>query len=318
MNTLITGINGFVGSHLAELLLDNGYCVHGTVRSFRSDLSNIYHIKDRLNLHICDLTDSVSVNDIIRKIDDLKYIFHLAASSFVGSSFNEPTAVMNNNFVCAVNLLEALRLYSSDTVILLAGSSEEYGLVHFNEVPIKETNPLRPLSPYGVSKVAQEMIGHQYYRSYGIKTVLTRAFNHEGPRRGISFFTSNMAYQLAKIKLGISEPNIYVGNLLSKRDITDVRDMVKAYLLAVKNCEYGTPYNICSSNCYSMDEVLLNLINIAGVDVNLKNDKSRMRPSDVHILYGDNSKFVECTGWKPEIELNKTLADLFGHWMLKL
>ena len=187
-------------------------------------------------------------------------------------------------------------------------------MVYPNEVPIRETNPLRPLSPYGVSKVAADKLGCQYHMSYGLKTVVTRAFNHTGPRRGDVFVTSNFSKQVAEIERGLKEPTIYVGNLDARRDFTDVRDIVKAYWLAVTKGEYGEVYNICSGETRTIQSVLDLLLSMTDKKIEIKQDPSRMRPSDVEVLHGDYSKFKERTGWKPEIPFEKTMADLLNYW----
>jgi len=200
-------------------------------------------------------------------------------------------------------------------VIVIACSSEEYGLIFKNELPVKETNPLRPLSPYAVSKIAQEKLALQYHYSYGLKTVLTRFFNTEGPRRGQEFVTSNFAKQIAEIEKGKREPIIYVGNLETKRDFNDVRDMVRAYWLASEKCKFGEPYNVCSGKARSIRSVLNLLLGLSKVkNIKVKQDPERLRPSDVPILQGDSSKFRKQTGWKPKIPFEKTMEDLLNYW----
>lgn len=312
---LITGISGFVGSHLAELLLAKGFEVHGIVR-WRSKTENIDDFKEKLILHDGDMTDLSSLIKILKQVKP-DYIFHLAAQSFVLSSWKSPGQTLYNNVIGTSNLLEAITSLKGNDfnpVVQIAGSSEEYGLVLPNEVPIKETNPLRPLSPYGVSKVATDMLALQHFRSYGIKTVIARAFNHSGPRRGDVFVCSTFAKQIAEIEKGKRKLIIFHGNLEAKRDFTDVRDVVKAYLLAVEKCKPGEVYNICSGKAYSMKEILSMLLSLTDVSVKLKKDPERMRPSDVPILLGDCSKFKKATGWKPTIPFKKTLEDLLNYW----
>ena len=312
---LITGITGFVGSHLAELLLDKNFEVHGIVR-WRSKTDNIDDFKEKLVLHDGDMTDFSSLIKILKQVKP-DYIFHLAAQSFVLSSWKSPSQTLHTNVIGASNLLEAitsLKDDSFDPIIQFAGSSEEYGLVLPHEVPIKETNPLRPLSPYGVSKVATDMLAHQHLRSYGIKTIVTRSFNSTGPRRGEVFVCSTFAKQIAEIEKGKREPVIFHGNLDAKRDFTDVRDIARAYLLTVEKCKPGEVYNICSGKAYLMKEILSMLLSLSHASVELKQDPERMRPSDVSILHGDYSKFKKATGWQPTIEIKKTLEDLLNYW----
>jgi GDP-4-dehydro-6-deoxy-D-mannose reductase len=211
-------------------------------------------------------------------------------------------------------LFEAIRLAQIKPVIQIACSSEEYGLVKPEETPIKETNPLRPLSPYGVSKVAMDYLGYQYHQSYGMRIVRTRGFNHTGPRRGEVFAESTFAKQVALIEKGKQEPVLSVGNLEAERDYTDVRDMVRGYFLAATKGRAGEVYNICSGKTWRIKKVLDYYLSLSKVKVEVKQDPARMRPSDVPILLGDNSKFVKQTGWRPQIPLEKTLEDLLNYW----
>lgn len=310
--SLITGITGFAGSHLAELLLQKGHEVWGTIR-WRSKTENIEHIRKRLKLVEADLLDSYSVENAIGQVKP-DYIFHLAAQSFVPTSWHAPAHTMTTNAVGQINLFEVVRQLGIDPIIQIACSSEEYGKVYPKELPVKETNPLRPLSPYGVSKVTQDMLGYQYFMSYGLKIVRTRAFNHTGPRRGEVFASSTFAKQIAEIEKKKREPVIYVGNLKAKRDFTDVRDVVKAYFLAVKKCQPGKVYNICSQKSWSIQQVLDMLLEMSKKEIEVKVDPQRLRPSDVEILLGDCSKFRRATGWKPTIPFEKTLKDLLDYW----
>ncbi len=316
MKVLITGITGFAGSHLAELLLSKDFEVHGTVR-WRSSLDNIIHIKDKLRLIETDLRDAHSTARMIKECQP-DYIFHLAAQSFVHSSFRAPQDTLMTNIIGTVNLFEAVRASNIEPVIQIAGSSEEYGLVHEDEIPIKETNPLRPMSPYAVSKVAEDRLGYQYHKTYGMKIVITRAFNHEGPRRGEVFVTSNFAKQVAEIEKGSRKPVVEVGNLESKRDFSDVRDVVKAYLLSVEKCSPGEAYNICSGKALSISSVLELLRSMSKAEFSIVTDQSRIRPIDVPLLLGDCSKFMKETGWKPSIKFEKTMTDLLNYWRDKV
>jgi len=313
-NILITGITGFVGSYMAEIILKEhkNAKVYGTMR-WRSRLENIENIKHQVNLIECDLKDANSVNKMIEEVKPDK-IFHLAAQSFVPTSWHAPTDTMTTNIISQINIFEAVRNNGNKAKIQIAGSSEEYGMVYKDEVPIKEENPLRPLSPYGVSKVAQDLLAYQYYQSYGTQAVRTRAFNHTGPRRGHVFVESNFAKQVAEIEKGIQEPVIKVGNLSARRDFTDVRDIVKAYWLSLLKAEPGEVYNICSGKDYTIQQVLDMLLAETKVKIRVEVDPARLRPSDVEILLGDYSKFNKQTGWKPEIPFEKTLKDILDYW----
>lgn len=297
---------------MAELLLSQGYEVWGMSRP-RSKMDHIESIKSKLHLEDADLLDSHSLYTTLNKIKP-DYIFHLAAQSFVPTSWGSPAVTLEVNIVGSANVFEAVRQVGIDPVIQIACSSEEYGMVYENEVPIKETNPLRPLSPYAVSKLAMDYLGYQYFESYGMKIIRTRGFNHTGPRRGDTFAESTFAKQIALIEKGKQEPVIYVGNLEAQRDYTDVRDMVRAYLLAVQKCDPGEVYNIATGHAIKIEDVLKMMLAMSTVKVEIKQDPARMRPSDVPILIGDNKKFQEKTGWKAEIPFEKTAADLLNYW----
>jgi GDP-4-dehydro-6-deoxy-D-mannose reductase len=212
------------------------------------------------------------------------------------------------------SLFEAALSLKLSPRIQVAGSSEEDGHVNPEEIPMKETNPLRPLSPYAVSKVAQDLLGYQYHKSYGLRIVRTRGFNHTGPRRGEVFVTSSFAKQVAEIEKKKRGPIIYVGNLEAKRDFSDVRDIVRAYWLCLEKGEDGEVYNIGSGVSRSMREVLDALLSLSKVNVRVEVDPKRLRPSDVPILLSDSTKFIRLTGWKPEIPFSQTMADLLDYW----
>ncbi len=313
---LITGITGFVGSHLAEHLLSLGYEVYGTIRR-RSRTDNIEHIINKIKLVETDIADAHSTLKFMEEVKP-DYVFHLAAQSFVPTSWHAPAETLTVNIIGTLNILEAARKSANDIKIQIAGSSEEYGKVYPDEAPIKETNPLRPMSPYGVSKVAADKLALQYNLSYGLKTIVTRAFNHTGPRRGDVFVSSTFAKQIATIEKNKQEPVINHGNLDAIRDFTDVRDIVKAYELSLTKCKFGEAYNICSGTGRKIQDVLNILIGLSKIKISTKLDPKRLRPSDVEILYGDYTKFREQTGWKPTIPFEKTLEDLLNYWREKI
>jgi GDP-4-dehydro-6-deoxy-D-mannose reductase len=313
MRVLITGITGFVGSHLAEHALTLGVEVVGTVR-WRSRFEHIEGIRPHLQLIDCDLRDATSVRLMLAQARPDR-VFHLAAQSFVPASFNAPADCFLNNTLGQVNLLEALRAAGRHPRILVVGSSEEYGLVHEDECPITEDQPLRPLSPYAVSKVTQDLMGFQYWRSYGLPIVRTRAFNHSGPRRGEIFATSNFARQVAEIEAGLREPVLHVGDLTPRRDFSDVRDIVRGYWALLERGEPGEAYNLCSGQTWSIQQVLDFLLEAATVrGVSVHEQADRMRPSDVSLLIGDASKIEKATGWRTEIAFEQTLSDLLDYW----
>jgi len=314
MRVLITGITGMAGSHLADYCLGRGDVeVVGTIR-WRSPRENIAGIADRIRLVDADLRDQAGVR---RMLDAIRpdAIFHLAAQSFVPASWQSPADTLTTNVLGQVHLLEAMRdLGMTDVPMQIAGSSEEYGLVHPEETPITEENPLRPLSPYAVSKVTQDMLGWQYHRSFGLRTVRTRAFNHEGPRRGEVFVTSNFAKQIAEIESGRRPPVLEVGNLEARRDWHDVRDTVVAYWKAAFEGEPGEVYNIGRGEAVSIQGMLDILLSMAKVEVAVRPVPERMRPSDVELLVCDPTKFRDRTGWVPTIPLDQTLRDTLEYW----
>src|SRR5437899_6176744 len=338
MRVLITGITGFAGSHLAEYILAEhpDVAIFGTYR-WRSRMENLDTLmamgvldviegryssgagqadqahKGRVTLLHCELTDAGAVEKLIAATRPDR-IFHLAAQSFVQSSFDEPSATMRINIEAQLNILEAIRRHDTKIRVHIAGSSEEYGLVYPDEVPMKETNPLRPLSPYAVSKVAQDKLAYQYFTAYGLHIVVTRGFNHTGPRRGTHFSTSTFARQIALIEAGQHEPIVYVGDLTSKRDWTDVRDMVRAYWLALERAEGGEVYNVGRGRTWSSGEMLNMLLSHSTVKIRTQEDPARLRPSHLPHLWADASKFQRATGWEPRIPFEQTLRDELDHW----
>jgi GDP-4-dehydro-6-deoxy-D-mannose reductase len=316
VRVLITGITGFVGSHLAEYVLAKNAEVWGSIR-WRSATNNIDHIKDELRLVECDMRDLSSVNHLIAEAKP-DYIFHLAAQSFVPTSWHAPHETLTTNIIGQLNLQEAIRSTKIEPMMQIAGSSEEYGMVYPDETPIKETNPLRPLSPYGVSKVAQDLLAYQYVQSFGLKIVRTRAFNHTGPRRGDVFVVSDFARQIALIESGKKAPLMEVGNLDAIRDFSDVRDVVSAYWLSLEKGEPGEVYNICAGKGWTIKEMLDMLLAMSNKDIKVEQKADRYRPSDVPILLGDNTKFREKTGWEPKIPFEQTLADILSYWRARV
>lgn len=313
MRVLITGVTGFVGSHLADHLIARGNVeVFGTHR-WRSRMENVEHLRGRVTLVECDLRDAGAVHRTLASVRP-DWVFHLAAQSYVPTSWSAPAETVAGNVLCQLNLFEALRDLGLSPRLHVAGSSEEYGLVKPEELPLTEESPLRPLSPYGVSKVAQDLLAYQYWMSYRLHTVRTRGFNHTGPRRGEVFATSNLARQVAEIEKGLREPVVWVGNLEAIRDFTDVRDMVRAYWLALERGQPGEVYNICSGRGYKIRDVLEILLDLAQAQVEIREDPARLRPSDIEVLLGDCTRFQRVAGWEPTIPFDVTLKDLLEYW----
>lgn len=294
--------------------------IHGT-RRWRSKEDAADHLEGHVTFHECDITDA---HNVYRVIDEVKpdRIFHLAAQSYIPASWDSPAETFHTNIVGQCNLFEAvkrLRPSGYDPVIQVAGSSEEYGRVRQEDLPILETTPLHPLSPYAVSKVAQDLMAYQYWQSFHIRTIRTRAFNHEGPRRGEVFVVSNFCKQIAEIERELRPPVINVGNLDAVRDFTDVRDTVRAYWLATEHCQPGDVYNIGTGVGHRIGEVLEQLLALSSREgIEVRQDLQRMRPSDVPVLIGDSRKFRVRTGWVPSIPFSQTLRDSLGYWRARL
>jgi GDP-4-dehydro-6-deoxy-D-mannose reductase len=311
---LITGINGFVGSHLAEACAARGWRVFGTVRSFRSSLANLPEKHD-YTLLPCDLLDHSAASAAVKAANP-DYVFHLAAQSFVPASWSSPRATLDANVVGTLHVLEAVRAEAPDAVVQVAGSSEEYGRVEADECPIRVTQPLRPLSPYGVSKVAADMLARQYAASYGMRVIVTRAFNHSGPRRGAAFAESQWARAIALIETGRKKTPLQHGNLDAIRDYTDARDTVVGYIQAVERGRAGAVYNLGwgAIQSPSMSNVLTKLVSFAECNIPLELSTNFMRPSDVPRLICDPSLAESEIGWAPKISLHEMLFDLLNYW----
>jgi len=303
---LITGIAGFAGSHLAELLKKEGFRVFGFFHPGHS-VSNVESLKESIQLFPQDLLLKKQVEKVTRQINP-DSVFHLAAFSSPANSFKDPKATLENNIISQLNLLEALVKIKTQAKILIIGSSDEYGDIESKYLPATENTPLAPTSPYAVSKVAQDMLGLQFYLHHKLNIVRVRPFNHIGPRQSPSFVVSAFASQIANLEKkggGV----IRVGNLESWRDFTDVRDMVRAYLLAVDNGQSGEVYNIGSGKPQKIGDILRKLINLSRAKIKIQRDQNLTRPVDIKKIYCDYSKFQKVTGWAPTIPLSKTLSD---------
>ena len=316
---LITGLTGFVGSHLADYILANApeYTIVGLAR-WRSPKDNIRHILDKVVVEYGDLTDYPSMHAVLEKHRP-EFIFHLAAQSYVDFSFAAPIATLQANVIGTATLLEAVRALKTQTgfdpVIHMCSSSEVYGQVKKEEVPITEDNPFRPASPYAVSKVAEDMLGLQYWLSWKIRAIRTRMFTHTGPRRGEVFALSNFAKQVAAIEAGKQTPVLSVGNLASIRTFMDVRNAVEAYWLLVHKCPPGEVYNIGGAETMTIGDMVKKLLALSTVKkITVEVDPARLRPSDVTLQIPSTKKFEKATGWKPTIPFSKTLEDTLEYW----
>ena len=326
MKAFITGITGMVGSHLADYLLYNtDWEIHGLIR-WRSPLDNIESLikninnKNRVFLHYGDLRDSQSINNVISEITP-DYTFHLAAQSYPKTSFDAPIDTYDTNISGTSILLEALKVYAKESCIHICASSEVFGRVSKDKLPINEECSFHPASPYAISKVGTDLVGRFYAEAYQMKIMTTRMFTHTGPRRGDVFAESTFAKQIALAEAGIIDPVIKVGNLNSMRTIADVRDAVRAYhMLVTVNPICGEYYNIGGSHTCTIEKILNDLINMSSLKSKLKieADQDRIRPIDADLQVPDTSKFKNHTGWEPEIPYEKTISDLLDYWRVQV
>ena len=317
---LITGVTGMVGSHLSDYLIENtDWDIHGMCR-WRSPLINLENHRaridesNRFSLHYADLRDPISV-DSVMKIVKPDYIFHLAAQSFPKTSFNSPLDTYDTNIQGTEAVLNSARNFCSAAIIHICSSSEVFGRVAKDKLPINEECGFHPASPYAISKVATDLIGRYYAEAYDMTVMTTRMFTHTGPRRGDVFAESSFAKQLALIEAGKQQPKLLVGNLDSLRTWADVRDAVRAYyMLVTVNPIPGEYYNIGGTYTCSIEEMLTKLIEISGLSVTIEIDPNRLRPIDADLQVPDTSKFNSHTGWKPVITFEQTMSDLLNYW----
>ena len=329
MKALITGMTGMVGSHLADFLLRNtDWDIYGMQR-WRSPLDNILHLMDRINkkdrvfVEYGDLNDQSSLLHVLDKVQP-DYIFHLAAQSYPQTSFIAPIDTLNTNILGTCRLLESVRILKLNSIIHVCASSEVFGRIPLDKKPdtgIHEECPFHPASPYAISKIGTDMLGRYYAEAYGMTIMTTRMFTHTGPRRGDVFHESTFAKQIAMIENGIQEPVIKVGNLKSLRTYADVRDAVRAYyMLVTKNPVAGEYYNIGGTHTCEVGETLECLLSFSPLKdkIKIEVDPERLRPIDADLQVPDCRKFIEHTGWKPEISFEQTMKDLLNFWREKI
>ena len=312
MKAFITGISGFAGSHLTELLIEKGYEVFGTFFD-KSTFSNLNGFENKIKVYQCDIRNYDTLKNVIEGVKPDK-IYHLAAISFVPTSLKDPKLTFDTNLYGTLNLYQAVIDLEMNPMILFVGSADEYGIVNENDLPIKEECPFNPVNPYSISKASADFLSFFYFKNYSLNIIRVRPFNHIGPRQSPEFVCSSLAKQIVEVEKGLREPIIKVGNLETKRDFTDVRDMVKAYWLALDKGEPGKVYNICSGSAIQIKGVLNHLLELSSRKVEIMKDPKRMRPSDNPILQGNSSKFRRRSGWKPKIPLEKTLKDILEYW----
>jgi GDP-4-dehydro-6-deoxy-D-mannose reductase len=310
---LITGATGPVGSALADELLTLPDVDLHLFKRWRSDPRPIQHLLGRVAIHEGDIEDAFAVAAAVRAASpDL--IYHLAAQSYPSASWDAPIATLRANVEGTVNLLEAVRAHAPAARVHIAGSSAQYGVVSPDEVPIAESHPNRPASPYGVSKVGQELLGLQYHDSYGLHVVVTRSFNHVGPRQGDRCSIQTFCRQMALIEAGLQPPTILVGNLDARRDFSHVNDVARALWLLLHHGRPGTVYNLCSGTASRIGDIV-ELVRAGGrVPAEVRVDPSRLRPLDEPILLGDNTRLRQDTGWEPRIGMPQIVAELLDYW----
>jgi len=314
---LITGCNGFVGYHLADLLLSEGFEIIGydfdEEISGKSMKAGVDKNKNIIRI-TGDLRDEYKINEVIEQYSP-NLIFHLAAQSSVKLSFEDPAETLGININGTLNIIEAISKLDSPPKTLLISSSEIYGQLKPEQVPVTEDSPMLPVNPYAVSKATVDLLAYQYRKAYGLPLYWARAFSHSGPGQKTAAVLSDWAFQAAKIELGLKVPEIKVGNMEVTRDYTDVRDTVKAYYAIINKGEPGRPYNVCSGTGYRLADLLDTIISFGSKKINIVADPSRLRPVDIPILIGSAERLKADTGWCPEIPIEQTLRDLFDYWI---
>ncbi|MGD9048253.1 MAG: GDP-mannose 4,6-dehydratase [Anaerolineae bacterium] len=311
MKALITGISGFVGSHLAEHLLDTtDWEVAGTVFG---PYGNIANLCGQLELYPAELS-RLDVMTFILEQARPDIIFHLAAQPLVSASRRDPWGTLETNIRMQLNVLEGVAQVKPDCRVLVVGSSEEYGLVSPQDLPVDEDTPLRPLSPYALSKVAQDLMGLQYHLTHKLYVVRVRPFNHIGPRQRVGFVAPDFASQIAAVEQDQQAPTIEVGNLAARRDFCDVRDVVRAYSLLITQGEPGQVYNIGAGQSHSIQELLDTLLTMSRVPIEVRQDPDLMRPSDMPDIVCDTTRIRQLTGWQATIPFEQSLQDILHYW----
>ena len=303
---LITGCGGFIGSHLADFLLEKGIEVTGTVHK---NMKNVDHLKNKIKIVKCDIGKREEVEKLFDS--DYNYVFHLAAQSFVMPSWDNPEETLHTNIMGTEYLLNALHKKKSNAVVLVACSSAEYGLTHADEIPIKETKELRPSSPYAVSKIGQDMLSYLYYQAFGMKIVRIRFFNTVGPRK-TNNACADFAKGIAEIEAGIAT-ELKVGNLNSIVDLTDIRDALNAIWVLANAKKYGETFNICSGKAVKVSDILEKFVSLSSKDIKIVTDSKKIRPLDDAVFLGDNSKLHDL-GWKTKVSLDEALSDIMKYW----
>ncbi|MFH0792595.1 MAG: GDP-mannose 4,6-dehydratase [bacterium] len=314
---LITGVSGFVGRHLASLLVREGYEVAGMAPDIEKGWEGDSQELRSVQALVADLSNELALRGVLERTRP-RYIYHLAAQSHVPTSWKRPRHTFETNVLGTLDLFEAVYDMKLDCRILSVCTGDAYGVVDEADQPIKETQPLSPRNPYASSKATQDLLSQQYAASPGLDVIVTRSFSHTGPGQSDQFVCSAFARQLVEIELGKREREVSVGNLKPQRDFLDVRDVVRAYHLAMHKGEKGAVYNIASGVARSIESILEMLLALAKVTVAIRRDEERYRATDSMVVRGDATKFRQRTGWKPEISWEKTLGDLLDYWRKRL
>jgi GDP-4-dehydro-6-deoxy-D-mannose reductase len=308
----ITGACGFMGHHLTDILIGQGYEVLSTVFKERAT-TDIKQLNKKARIEECDIRNAKIVNYLVKDFRPSK-IFHLAAQSYPTVSWEEPQFTLETNVIGTTNIFEAVKNHIPNCKILNAGSSAEYGFVNSDEVPINESHALNPLHPYGVSKLAQEKLAYQYWKNFGVDSVTIRIFNTTGPKK-VGDVCSDFTRRIVEMEKGKRlEKILPVGNITTKRAITDVRDTLNGFCLALDKGTSGEVYNLSGETVYSMGEIIDHLKGMIDFGFEVKQDSRLMRPTDEPVIYGDSSKIKKDTGWKQQIPLDKTLRDMLNYW----
>ncbi|HBC46036.1 MAG TPA: GDP-mannose 4,6-dehydratase [candidate division Zixibacteria bacterium] len=312
MKAFITGIAGFAGRHLTAYLLNRGDEVAGMEPEDTEDLDLLAKAHD-IKIYFGDIRDEKAISKALNQYKP-DTIFHLAAQSSVRLSFENPQETFSVNMMGTLTLLEEANKTDFPIKTLVITSSEVYGPLTPDEVPVTEDHLLRPVNPYAVSKAAVDLLAYQYVKAYNQQVFIARAFSHSGPWQKTVGVLSDWAFQIAKIDLGLSQPTIKVGNLNVRRDYADVRDIVRGYVDIIEKGKPGEPYNVCSGIGYELAELLEKYRQFSSKKINIVVDQSRMRPVDIPILVGSNAKIKEDTGWSPNISIDTTLKDIYDYW----
>lgn len=312
MRVLITGISGFAGSHLADVCLAQGADVYGLTQT-PGPHPNLAHLGGRIDLRTANITARADMIDAFGAIRPDR-IFHLAAQAHVPTAWNDPAETLTTNILGQLNVILAMQEHAPEARLLAVSSSNVYGMVEAGDLPVNETTPFRPADPYAVSKVGQDMLALQYAQSHGLFIVRVRPFNHIGPRQAPDFVIARFAQELAEMEAGLRPPTMKVGNMSAKRDFTDVRDVARAYWLALEKGAPGAVYTVGSGAARSIDEMLEIMQSLAKIDIRVETDPALFRPGDLPVLQADPREFQRQTGWQTAIPLEQTLADTLDYW----